>query len=75
MAIEVKTKKWGNSIGVVIPIETANKLNLKPEETIIIEITKKEKVLKELFGSLKFKKSTEQILKEVRADLEGKWLK
>ncbi len=75
MAIEVKTKKWGNSIGVVIPIETADKLNLKPEETIVIEITKKDKVLKELFGSLKFKKSTEQILKEVRADLEGKWLK
>ena len=75
MAIEVKTKKWGNSIGVVIPIETADKLNLKPEETIIIEITKKDKVLKELFGSLKFKKSTEQILKEARADLEGKWLK
>ena len=75
MAIEVKTKKWGNSIGVVIPIETADKLNLKPEETIIIEITKKDKVLKELFGSLKFKKSTEQILKEVRADLEGRWLK
>lgn len=75
MAIEVKTKKWGNSIGVVIPIETADKLNLVPEETIVIEITKKSNVLKELFGSLKFKKPTEQILKEVRKDLEGKWLK
>ena len=75
MAIEVKTKKWGNSIGVVIPVEIADKFNLKPEETIIIEITKKDKVLKELFGSIKFKKSTEQILKEARTDLEGKWLK
>lgn len=75
MAIEVKTKRWGNSIGVVIPIETADKLNLRPEETVIIEITKKDNALKELFGSIKFKKSTEQILKEVRKDLEGKWLK
>ncbi|MEK6826520.1 MAG: hypothetical protein AABX90_02745 [Nanoarchaeota archaeon] len=75
MAIEAKTKKWGNSIGMIIPIETANKLSLKPEETVIVEITKKENVLKELFGSLKFKKSTEQILKEVREDFEGKWLK
>jgi len=53
----------------------ANKLNLRPEESIIIEITRKENVLKELFGAVKFKKSTEQILKEVRKDLEGKWLK
>ncbi|MEK6922197.1 MAG: hypothetical protein AABX08_00165 [Nanoarchaeota archaeon] len=75
MAIEAKTKKWGNSIGMIIPIETANKLSLKPEETVIVEITKKENVLKELFGSLKFKKSTEQILKEVRENFEGKWLK
>ncbi len=75
MATEVKTKRWGNSIGVVIPIETVDKLNLRPEETVIIEITKKDNALKELFGSLKFRKSTEQILKEVRKDLEGKWLK
>ncbi|MFA4953033.1 MAG: AbrB/MazE/SpoVT family DNA-binding domain-containing protein [Candidatus Pacearchaeota archaeon] len=75
MAIEVKTKKWGNSIGVVIPVETADRLNLKPEETVIVEITKKENVLKELFGSLKFKKSTEQILREVRENLESKWSK
>ncbi len=75
MAIEVKTKRWGNSIGVVIPIETADKLNLKPEETIIIDIAKKDNVLKELFGSFKFKKSTGQIIKEARNDLEGGWLK
>jgi len=75
MAIEVKTKKWGNSLGVIIPMETADKLNLKPEETVVIEITKRDNTLKELFGSLKFKKTTEQILKDVRKNLEGKWLK
>jgi len=75
MVIEVKTKKWGNSIGVVIPSKTAHKLKLRSEETVLIEITKKDNVLKELFGSLKFNKPTDQILKEVREDLEGKWLK
>lgn len=75
MAIQVKTKKWGNSIGIVIPSETVEKFNLKPKETILIEIEKKDNVLKEMFGKLKFKKPTEQILKEVRKDLEGKWLK
>lgn len=75
MAIEVKTKKWGNSIGVVIPMGAANKLNLHPEEAVVIEITKKENVLKELFGALKSKKSAEQMIKEARKDLESKWLK
>lgn len=75
MAIEVKTKKWGNSLGLIIPSETADELNLKPQETIVIEITKKENVLRELFGAMKSKKPTEQILKEIRKDLESKWLK
>ncbi len=75
MAIEVKTKKWGNSIGVVIPSKAAQKMKLRPEETVIIEITKKDNVLKDLFGSLKLKKPTETILKEIREELEGRWLK
>ena len=74
MTMEAKTKKWGNSIGIVIPAEMVEKLNLKPEQDILIEIEKKNNVLKEMFGSLKSKKSTEQILKEVRKDLESKWL-
>ncbi len=32
-------------------------------------------VLKELFGALKLKRPTEQILKEIRQDLGGKCLK
>ena len=75
MTIEVKTKRWGNSIGIVIPSETVEKLNLVPEQKVIIEITKEDNVLKELFGSFKFKKPTEQILKEVRKDFESKWLR
>jgi len=75
MAIEVKTKQWGNSLGIIIPAEITNKLNIKPNEEIIIEIEKKNNVLKELFGALKTKKSTEQILKEARKDFESKWLK
>ena len=39
--------------------------------TMITKLMKKDNVLKELFGYLKFKKPTERILKEVREDLEG----
>jgi len=75
MAIEAKTKRWGNSLGVIIPSQTVEKLSLKPEENIVIEISKKENVLKELFGKAKTKKSAKEIMKEVRKDLESKWLK
>ena len=75
MGVEVTTKKWGNSIGIVIPSEMVKRLNIKPEEKLTIEIEKKSNVLKELFGAIKFKKSTEEILKESRKDLESKWSK
>ena len=75
MAIEVKTKKWGNSIGIIIPTEAIERLNIKPEEEIIIEIEKKNNVLKEMFGKAKFKKSSKKMIKDFREDIESKWLK
>ena len=75
MAVEAVTKRWGNSIGVVIPSDTVDKLGIKPDESVMIEVTRKENVLKELFGSIKIKKSTEEIIKEARFESESKWLK
>lgn len=74
MALEVKTKKWGNSIGVIIPSETVESLGIKPEEEIVIEIKERNNVLKELFGAINFKKSAKQIVKEARGELKSKWL-
>ncbi|MBS3077306.1 hypothetical protein J4233_03460 [Candidatus Pacearchaeota archaeon] len=75
MTIEVRLKKWGNSIGIVIPNETIERLSLKPEEQIVIEISKKENVLKEMFGKARFKKSARKVIDDFRKDSESKWLK
>ncbi|MBI2448826.1 AbrB/MazE/SpoVT family DNA-binding domain-containing protein [Candidatus Pacearchaeota archaeon] len=75
MAVEIKTKKWGNSIGIIIPNETIEKLNIKPNENVIVEIHKKGNVLKELWGAFKFKKDPHKLIKEVRKEFEGKWLR
>lgn len=75
MNIEVKTRKWGNSLGLVIPSEAVESLNIKPEETVVIEISKKGNVLKELFGSIKFKKTTKQLMDESKIEMESKWLR
>jgi antitoxin component of MazEF toxin-antitoxin module len=72
--IACKTKQWGNSVGIIIPTEVIKTLNIKPDEDILIDIEKKKSVLKELFGSMKFKKPTSQILKEARKELESKYI-
>lgn len=74
MTIEVKTKQWGNSIGVIIPKEVVNTLKIKPEETILIEVEKKENPLKELWGFGKGKKLTQKARLENIKFLESKWM-
>lgn len=74
MTIEVKTKQGGNSIGIIIPKEVVNTLKIKPEETILIEVEKKENPLKELWGFGKGKKLTQKARLENRKFLESKWM-
>lgn len=65
--IEVKTKlrKWGNSLGVVVPQKTTSGLELKEGEEIIILLKKQEEnVLKENFGALKGWKIDSQKIKD-----------
>lgn len=73
MSIAVKTKSWGNSLGIIIPSEMVNEFSLNPGDEVVIELQKKQNVLKELFGTIKFKRSTKEILSEVREELKSKW--
>ena len=71
--IAAKTRKWGNSLGIIIPKGEVENLKLKENQTVILEITKKENPLKELFGFGKLKKPTEELLKEIR-EKESKYI-
>ncbi len=62
-------RKWGNSIGVTIPEDAVKKEKIKPNDTLIISI-RKAKPISELFGTLKTKKSTQQIKDEIRKGWE-----
>jgi antitoxin component of MazEF toxin-antitoxin module len=73
MELQLKTRQWGHSLGIVIPRETIERLHISPDEEIVVEIRKKENVLKDLWGAFKFKKPTHELLKEVRRELESKW--
>ncbi len=54
MAIEVMIKKWGNSMGVILPSELVEKKHLKENSKILIEVVK-EADFRGIFGSLKGK--------------------
>ncbi|MBI3031966.1 AbrB/MazE/SpoVT family DNA-binding domain-containing protein [Candidatus Woesearchaeota archaeon] len=75
MELLVKTKKWGNSVAVVLPSSVVRQQNIKPGDELNLAVEKKGTVLRELYGALKFTKSTEALIKEARKDLAGKWLK
>ena len=59
MAIEVTVKRWGNSMGVVLPKQIVEEGKLRENERILIEVVK-EAALSKLFGSLKRKMSGQE---------------
>jgi len=72
--IEVKTKlkRWGNSFGVVVPINSVEEEGAKEGDEVIILMRKKEKIniLRETFGTHKFKKPVEKLMKEMDEELD-----
>ena len=66
---EAKIKKWGNSMGIIIPREIVESQRLRENDRIVISIVK-EADLSEVFGSLKRKKSGQSFKDEVRKGWE-----
>jgi len=56
LEIKVKTKKWGNSIGILIPKEAIRKENIKPDQEVTVLISAKP-ITKgnDIWGTLKFR--------------------
>ena len=72
--LNLKLKRVGNSLGIVVPSAIINKGNLKEGEEIIISIERRNKttvldMLKEADKKkLKFKRTTQEILDEIDED-------
>ena len=67
--VEAKVRKWGRSLGVVIPKDKIRDEKIKEDETISLLTTKKPNVLRETFGTMKLKRSTDEILRESDKEL------
>lgn len=74
--MEIKTiaKKWGSSIGVIIPKEVVEERKIRENDEIIIEVTKAPLIVREIFGMLrgKIKKSGQEIKDEMRNGWESR---
>lgn len=68
---DVTTRKWGNSIGLILPKEIVEKENIRENQKINILISKNTNVLNETFGMLKgkLKKSSQQMKDELKEEL------
>ena len=70
--IELKTKlrKWGNSFGIIVPQKVIESEKAKEGDEVLILLKKdNENVLREMFNTFKFKKSTDKLIKEVDKEL------
>ena len=65
-----KTKKWGNSIGLLVPKQEARKLNLQEKREVAVDIIVKDNPFQELFGFGNRKKITREDFLEIRKLLE-----
>ena len=69
---ETRLKKWGNSMGVVIPKEKAEREKLREEQAVRVIVSPVKSVkVKDIFGKLKeWKKSTKKISRESDRELD-----
>lgn len=67
MEIKTQTRKWGNSIAVIIPAQIAAQEKIKENQDIVIKIEKKKPKAGVLWGFLKdWKRPTQEIKDEMR---------
>ena len=64
---KLKIKKWGNSLGIILPTNIVRKKNLKEGSTIEFLVPEGKNVdLEKVFGTFKFKKSAQQMKDEMK---------
>lgn len=73
---ETKVKKWGNSLGIVIPKEKARKGHMRENQKVrVLIMPAKELKVRDIYGMFsEWKKPTDEIIKENKKELGSKWL-
>ncbi|MBI2143838.1 AbrB/MazE/SpoVT family DNA-binding domain-containing protein [Candidatus Woesearchaeota archaeon] len=64
LEVKAKVREWGRSLGIVLPKDAAMTESIRKNDTVNLLISKNGNALKETFGTFKFKRPTDEILKE-----------
>ncbi len=77
MEIETVLRKWGNSLGIVIPKKELANLQLKANQKVRITLRKKPVTkVKDMLGMFPdITKPTDEIMREIDAELDSKFFK
>ncbi|MEK6932562.1 MAG: hypothetical protein AABW56_02085 [Nanoarchaeota archaeon] len=67
--LEGEFKRWGNSAGLRVKIKDLVKNKFRFNEKVRVLVLPRNNVLKETFGTLKFKRPTEKLLRESDKEL------
>ncbi len=70
--VRVKTKRWGSSIGVIIPNEIVKEQMIRPGDELEIEITK-ETDIEKMFGALKVRWPAGITTQQIKDELKAGW--
>ena len=70
MEIKTKAKKWGSSIGIILPKSVVETRRIKENDEIIIEV-RKPFITKELFG--KYPRKSNRSAQELKDEARGGW--
>lgn len=69
--VVAKARKWGNSIGVILPKDVVEKVGIRDGSEVELLVGKKEKnILRELFGSMKGKSKDKRPLAEFMKEVD-----
>ena len=70
MEIKLKTKKWKDALIVIIPEKIAKKQKIRQNQEVTILIKNRRPVTKgkDIQGTMKFSKPTEQLMREMDTD-------
>ncbi len=73
MEIKAITRKWGNSIAVVIPREVIERQHIREDQEVVITVEKERPKAGEFFGLLKnrFKETAQEIKDEAKRGWES----
>jgi len=67
MKVSARVRRIGNSLGIIIPREEVDMDNIKEGDLVEVEVLRCINV-KEMFGSVKFRKTAQELKDEMRRE-------